>query len=54
MTLDQVMSELAAKGSEATKKLLLKHGAKEPFFGVKVGDLKPIHKKLKGDQTLAL
>lgn len=54
MTLDQVMSELAAKGSEATKKLLVKHGAKEPFFGVKIADLKPLHKKLKGDQALAL
>lgn len=54
MTLDQVMKELAAKGSESVKKLLVKHGAKEPFFGVKVGDLKPIHKKLKGEQALAL
>jgi hypothetical protein len=54
MTLDQVMSELAAKGSEATKKLLVKHGAKEPFFGVKIADLKPLHKKLKGEQALAL
>ena len=54
MTLDQAMSELAAKGSEATKKLLVKHGAKEPFFGVKVADLKVIQKKLKGDQALAL
>lgn len=54
MTLEQTMSELAAKGSEATKRLLLKHGAKEPFFGVKIGDLKPLHKKLKGRQSLAL
>jgi len=54
MTLNQVMSELAAKGSDATKKMLLKHGAKEPFFGVKVADLKVIQKKLKGDQALAL
>jgi hypothetical protein len=54
MTLDEAMSELAAKGSEATKKLLIKHGAREPFFGVKVGDLKPIHKKLRGEQALAL
>ena len=54
MTLDQVMSELAAKGSEATKKLWVKHGAKEPFFGVKIADLKPLQKKLKGDQELAL
>ena len=54
MTLEQVMSELAAKGSESVKRLWLKHGAKEPFFGVKIGDLKPLHKKLKGEQALAL
>lgn len=48
------MAELAAKGSEATKKLWVKHGAKEPFFGVKIADLKVIQKKLKGDQALAL
>jgi 3-methyladenine DNA glycosylase AlkD len=54
MTLDQVMSELAAKGSESVKKIFARHGAKEPFFGVKVADLKVIQKKLKGDQALAL
>lgn len=54
MTLDQVMAELAAKGSESTKRIFLKHGAKEPFFGVKVADLKVIMKTLKGDQALAL
>ncbi len=54
MTLAQVMSELAAKGSESVKRIFLRHGAKEPFFGVKVGDLKLIHKKLKGEQALAL
>jgi alkanesulfonate monooxygenase SsuD/methylene tetrahydromethanopterin reductase-like flavin-dependent oxidoreductase (luciferase family) len=45
MTLDQAMSELAAKGSESVKKLWLKHGAKEPFFGVKIGELakKPLN-----------
>lgn len=54
MTLAQVMSALAAKGSESTKKILVKHGAKEPFFGVKIADLKPLHKQLKGQQALAL
>jgi 3-methyladenine DNA glycosylase AlkD len=48
------MTELAAKGSDATKRLFFKHGAKEPLFGVKVADLKVIHKKIKGDQALAL
>jgi 3-methyladenine DNA glycosylase AlkD len=54
MKLEDVMAELAAKGSEATKRIFLKHGAKEPFFGVKVADLKLIAKKLKGGQALAL
>ncbi len=54
MTLDQVMSELAAKGNESTKRIYVKHGAKEPFFGVKTADLKVIHKKIKGDQALAM
>ena len=47
MTLAEVMSALAAKGSESTKRLWLKHGAKEPFFGVKVADLKVLQKNSK-------
>lgn len=54
MQLDDVMVALAAKGSEATKRIFLKHGAKEPFFGVKVADLTTIAKKIKGDHPLAL
>jgi len=54
MRLKDVMAELEEKGSEATKRLWLKHGAQEPFFGVKVADLKVIAKKIKGDQALAL
>ena len=54
MTLDQTMSELAAKGSASVKRIFARHGAKEPFFGVKVADLKVIQKKIKGDQALAL
>src|SRR5258708_33849691 len=54
MTLDQAMSDLAAKGSESTKKIFAKQGDKEPFFGVKVADLKVSQKKIKGDQALAL
>jgi 3-methyladenine DNA glycosylase AlkD len=54
MTLQQAMAELKAKGSEQTKQTLMRHGAKEPFFGVKVGDLKIIQKKLKGEQALAM
>lgn len=54
MKLKDVMAALKAKGSESTKRILMKHGAKEPFFGVKVGDMKPIAKQIKGDQALAL
>lgn len=54
MTLTQVMTELQAKGTTAIKNVLMKHGAKEPFFGVRIGDMKPIAKKLKGQQALAL
>ena len=54
MKLEEVMSALANLGSEQTKKVLLRHGAVEPFFGVKVGELKPLAKQLKGQQSLAL
>lgn len=54
MKLDDVMKALAAKASPATKKTLLRHGAVEPFFGVRIGDLKPLQKQLKGQQELAL
>ena len=54
MKLKEVMAALEANGSESTRRIYLKHGAKEPFFGVKIGDLKVIAKKLKGEQALAL
>ena len=53
MTVQTIMTELKAKGNEATKKILLKHGIKEPFFGVKVEDLKTIQKKVKKDYQLS-
>lgn len=54
MTLSEVMKELEGYSSEQTKKTLLKHGAKEPFFGVKVQDLKKIVKKVKTNHELSL
>lgn len=48
------MSELKKKGSAQTRKIYSNHGASENMFGVKVGDLKVIAKKIKGDQELAL
>lgn len=54
MTVAEVMQQLETMGNEGTKKVLMKHGAKEPFFGVKVGDLKKIVKKVKKNHELAL
>ena len=48
------MKELEKKGSESIKKIFLNHGAKGPLFGVKVGDLKVIQKKVKKDHKLAM
>ena len=54
MTVDEVMTELATYGSPSIKNILLKHGVKEPFFGVKIQDLKIIEKRVKKDHDLAL
>ena len=54
MTYDEVMSTLESMGNPSTKKILMKHGAKEPFWGVKVGDMKKIQKKIKKDHELSL
>jgi 3-methyladenine DNA glycosylase AlkD len=54
MTAKEVLAQLKKLGSESTKKVLLKHGAKEPFYGVKVADLKTLQKKIKTNHALAL
>ncbi len=54
MTVEEVMSELASLGTAQTKKTYLRHGAVEPVFGVRVGDLKTLQKKLRGNQAVAM
>ena len=54
MTLPEVMTRLAALGTEQTKKTLMRHGAPEPLAGVRVADLQPLRKQLKGKQELAM
>ena len=54
MTKEEVLHALELLGSAATKKIYMRHGAREPFFGVKVGDLKKWKKKIGQDQALAL
>jgi 3-methyladenine DNA glycosylase AlkD len=53
MTVSEIMAELEAHGSESIKKILVKHGVKEPFFGTKIEFMKPIQKKIKKDYRLA-
>ena len=54
MTSKEILQQLEALGDERTKNTLLKHGAREPFFGVKVADLKKILKKTKKNHKLSL
>lgn len=54
MTTEEILIELRKYGDEQTKKTLMKHGAQEPLFGVKVQDLKKILKKTKKNHELSL
>ena len=46
MSAKSVLKELESLGSEGTRKILMRHDAREPLFGVKVGDLKKIQKRI--------
>lgn len=54
MTSKQVLDELKKMGSPAIKKVLMTHGAKEPVFGVKIGDMKTLVRKIKKDYALSM
>lgn len=54
MTANEILIELEEFGDTQTKNTLFNHGAREPFFGVKVGDLKKILKKTKKNHELSL
>ena len=54
MTVNEIMKQLEDFGDERTKNTLMKHGAKEPIFGVKVADLKKILRKSKKNHELSL
>ena len=53
-TLDAIMDELKSKGNDSYKKIFVKHGAKEPLYGVKVEDLKKIQRTIGKDYDLAM
>jgi 3-methyladenine DNA glycosylase AlkD len=54
VTAAEIVEELRSLGSESNKRVLLKHGAREPFFGVKIEHLKKIQKRLGRNHQLAL
>ena len=54
MTFEEIMTKLEELGTEQTKTTFIRHGAKEPLFGVKIGYLKKLVKFVKKDHKLAL
>jgi hypothetical protein len=55
MNAKSVLKELEALGNESYKKLLFKnYGVREPCFGVKIGDIKKIQKRIKKDYNSRL
>jgi hypothetical protein len=54
MTAKQILAELKPLGRDSYKKVMLNHGVKEPFFGIKISDLQKIQRRIKKDYQLAL
>ena len=54
MKTTDVMKALEKLGSAQTKKTYLRHGCPEPFFGVKIADMKALMKKFKIQNDTAL
>ena len=49
----EALAQLKALGNPGTAKVLSKHGAKEPCYGVKIEDMKTLLKPIKGNNVLA-
>jgi len=54
MTPEEIIKQLESLGQPSIKKVLLKHGIKEPLYGVKIEELQKIKKKIKSDYALSL
>jgi 3-methyladenine DNA glycosylase AlkD len=54
MTAADILKELKPLGSESYKRTMLRHGAQEPIYGVKIEELQMIRKRIKRDYQLAL
>jgi 3-methyladenine DNA glycosylase AlkD len=53
-TAKAILAELKPLGLASYKEVMLNHGVREPFFGVKIEELKKIQKRIKQDYRLAL
>ncbi len=53
-TAEDVLSFLKEHENAGGKKVLLRHGAREPFFGTRIGDMKKLTRKIKKDHDLSL
>ena len=54
MTPEEIIKQLGTLGQASIKNVLLKHGIKEPLYGVKIEELQKIKKKIKNDYALSL
>jgi len=54
MTAQEIVRELKKLGTTSYKNTMLRHGAQEPVFGVKIEEMKKIQKRIKKDYQLAL
>lgn len=54
MNAKEIIAELKPLGRDSYKKTLMHHGIPEPFYGIKIEDMKKIQKRVKKDYQLAL
>src|SRR6187399_1294545 len=54
MTAKEILEEIKPLGSDSYKRVMIKHGVTEPYFGVKISDLQKVVKRIKKDYQLAL
>lgn len=53
-TANEILEELKPLGSDSYKRVIFNHGVSEPCYGVKIGDMQKIVKRIKMDYRLAL
>lgn len=54
MTFDEIMQFLKDHENPNGRKVLMRHGARDPFYGVRIGELKTVVKKVKKNHELAM